>query len=147
MTTGAPDGYTLPKAAADLIALAEANGWLARAIWTSEEVDDPFVCVDVGRKLVDGEEPVDPADPYAPVRGDKWAYRVTWHSRDARPGQLKLFRRPLAATPWRPAHHDGPSVKGIREVIERHPDPRCPGCGQLASVGSHGQGNGYGGCV
>lgn len=124
MDTEAPDGYTLPKQAADLMAHATANGWLTRAIWVhGPDIEEPFVSVDVGRKLAAGEQPVCPTDEYAPVRGDKWAYRVTWHSRDCKPGRLRLFRKPLAATPWRPAHYDGPSVKGIRDVIARHPAP------------------------
>lgn len=120
-----PDGYTLPKAAADLMKHAAAHGWLSRAIWVAgPDIDEPFVCVDVGRKLLVAEDaPVCPDDTFAPVRTDKWSYRVTWHSRDARPGQLKLFRKPLASTPWRPAHHDGPSVKGIRDMISRFPKP------------------------
>lgn len=148
MTTDAPAGYALPKQAADLIAHAEANGWLARATWIAGDyTGEPFVCVDVGRMLADGESPVHLTDPYAQVRGDKWAYCVTWHSRYARPGQLKLFRRPGAFTPWRPTYHDGPSVKGIRLMISSFPDPRCQGCGQSALVGAHGPDQGYGGCV
>ena len=125
MSTDAPDGYTLPKQAADLATYAAAHGWLTRTIWVAGEgIDEPFVTVDVGRKLADVEDaPVDPSDQYAPVRGDRWAYRVTWHSRDAQPGKLKLFRRPGAVTPWRPAYHDGPSVKGIMQIISRFPQP------------------------
>lgn len=148
MTDDAPAGYTLPKAAADLIEHARENGWLARATWVhGDDIAEPFVGVYVGRLLLDGEEPVDASDPYAPVRGDRWAYRVTWHSRDAKPGRVKLFRKSLAITPWCPARHDGPSVKGIRDVISRHPLVLCPGCGACADIGTHGQDNGYGGCV
>lgn len=118
----APEGYALPKLAADLMACAEANGWLTRAIWVAgPEIEEPFVSVDVGRKLAPGEDPEDPSDRYAPVRGDKWAYRVTWHSRGCAPGKLRLFRQPLASTPWRPAHHDGPSVRRIQDMILAFP--------------------------
>lgn len=125
MDAQSPDGYTLPKTAAHLVAHAERYGWAARAIWVAGyEINEPFVHVDVGRRIGIGEaDPVDAADPYAPVRGNGWRYRVTWHSRGCPPGKLKLFRQPLASTPWRPHHHDGPSVKAIREVIARHPRP------------------------
>lgn len=120
MTTEAPAGYALPKLAADLIEHAVVNGWKTAAEWHSNG-GETFVHVRVARMLITGEEPVDPADPYATVRGDRWRYGLTWHSREAKPGQLKLFRGTLAQTPWHPQWADGPSVKGIRWVISRHP--------------------------
>lgn len=127
MSTQAPAGYELPKLATDLIAHAEANGWRTLVDWQTTDDDDRevFVHVHVGRKIAAGEdEPVHLTDPHAPVRHDRWQYKVCWHSREARAGQVKLFRRTLAQTPWRPAHHDGPPVAGLRLMISSFPDPR-----------------------
>lgn len=119
MFTDAPAGYELPSLAADLIERAGSHGWKTAVEWFVD--GEPFVHVHVGRKLITGEVPVDPADPYATVRGDRWLYRVCWHSRGAKQGRMKLFRGTLAQTPWRPQWADGPSVRGIRVVISRHP--------------------------
>lgn len=121
----APTGYSVPRLAADLMAHATSQGWVSKALWThGPGVSEPFLRVQVGRLLLASEAlPVDAVDPYATVRGDRWVYSVTWHSRGCAPGKLQLFRRALASTPWVPAMHDGPSVKGIREVIARHPGP------------------------
>lgn len=111
-----PDGYALPKAAADLIAHAEENGWLTMVQWTPPGYsDEPYVRVQVGRKVQDGE--------LSDARGNHWKYSVTWHSRGCVIGKVRLFGRVLAETPDRPAVHDGPSVEGVREVIAAHPAP------------------------
>ncbi|MFG2269100.1 hypothetical protein ACGFNY_04920 [Streptomyces chartreusis] len=109
-----PAGYELPKLAADLVAHAEAHGWTSLVEWTSPDYEgEPFVTVQVGRKLRDGEMP--------DARGDKWIYKATWHSRDCAPGKVRLFRGTSAVTPDRPVYGDGPSIKAIRAVIEQHP--------------------------
>lgn len=111
-----PAGYELPRIATDLMAHAEAHGWTAGVQWTQPSYSgEPFAVVEVGRKL-DGLE----RDQH---RGDRWRYRLTWHSRDCVPGKVKLFRSGLARTPGNPADHDAPSVKTIRAVIEANPGP------------------------
>jgi hypothetical protein len=109
-----PDGYELPRIAADLMAHAVAHGWLAAAAWTAPDyAGEPFVRVKVGRMLTELER-----DQH---RGDRWHYSLTWHSRGCTPGKVRLFGSGLATTPDSPAHHDAPSIKGIRAVIEANP--------------------------
>ncbi|QDN60112.1 MULTISPECIES: hypothetical protein [unclassified Streptomyces] len=115
-----PPGYILPKAAADLVAHAQAHGWLTLVQWTPPGYGgEPFVSVQVGRLLHAGEQ--------SGARGDRWTYNVTWHSRDCAPGRVRLFGRHLATTPEQPWLHDGPSVKAICAVIAQHPAPRDGG--------------------
>lgn len=114
ITAVPPDGYTLPKAAADLVAHAEAHGWRALVQWTAPGYPgEPYVGVQVGRRATGADGYVGP--------GTSWKYSLTWHSRGCAPGKVRLFGRVLAETPDRPATHDGPSVKGIRDVIAEHP--------------------------
>lgn len=116
ITATPPDGYSLPKQAADLVAHAEAHGWTTRVQWTAPGYSgEPYVTVQVGR-LVTG------ADGYVGT-GDRWTYERTWHSRDCAPGKVRLFGQGVATTPDHPAHHNAPSVKGIMAVITAHPAP------------------------
>lgn len=113
-----PAGYELPKMAADLVAHAEAHGWLSLVQWTPPDcVGDPFVGVQVGRRVTE-------ADGYLGL-GNCWKYQLTWSSRDCAPGKVRLWRKGLAETPESPAATDAPSVKAIRAVIERHPAPEA----------------------
>lgn len=109
-----PAGYELPKMAADLVAHAEAHGWLSLVQWTPPDyMGDPFVGVQVGRRVTE-------ADGYLGL-GNCWKYQLTWSSRDCAPGKVRLWRKGLAETPANPGTHDAPSVKAIRAVIEQHP--------------------------
>lgn len=109
-----PAGYELPKMAADLVAHAEAHGWLSLVQWTPPDyVGDPFVGVQVGRRVTE-------ADGYLGL-GNCWKYQLTWSSRDCAPGKVRLWRKGLAETPESPAATDAPSIKAIRAVIEQHP--------------------------
>ncbi|UQA91044.1 hypothetical protein [Streptomyces halobius] len=111
-----PDGYTLPTAAAQLVAHAEAHGWQALVHWPAPGYDgDVSVHLKIGRRAAPGEL------EYA--RSDMWIYELTWHSRDCPPGKLRLFGRILARTPQNPATHEAPSVRAVREVIAAHPEP------------------------
>lgn len=111
-----PQGYQLPKSAADLIAHAEAHGWMSLVQWTPPGYEgEPFVTVQVGRRLVEGEMP--------DARGSKWIYKLTWHSRDCAAGKVRLFGCGHSVTPDHPAGTDAPSVKSIRATIEQHPAP------------------------
>jgi hypothetical protein len=111
-----PAGYELPKAATDLLAFAEAHGWMAQAQWTSPEYDgEPYVSVQVARRVTEAER-----DQY---RGDRWSYQLTWHSRDCAAGKVRRFGSGTAITPGSPSTHDAPSVKAIRAVIEANPAP------------------------
>ncbi|MFI0736830.1 hypothetical protein ACH4PU_01795 [Streptomyces sp. NPDC021100] len=113
-----PHGYALPKAAADLVAHAAALGWRTLVWWGTSSSDEPFVTVQVGRLLEQDAQP--------DHRGDRWTYRLTWHSRGCPPGRVRRFGRCLAQTPDQPWTHDGPSLKSIRQVVTDHPAPRIP---------------------
>jgi hypothetical protein len=109
-----PAGYSVPKAAADLMEHAKAHGWAALAQWTALGYDgEPFLRVRVGRRVT-SEERKD-------YRGDCWVYELTWHSRDCAPGKVRRFGQGTAVTPDNPAMGSAPSVKAIREVIAAHP--------------------------
>lgn len=110
-----PDGYTVPAAAVQLLAHAEANGWQSLGQWTPPGRDEPFYTVHVGRVLRPGEMP--------DARSDRWKYQLTWHSRGCPPGRVRLFGRILGATPTSPALHEAPSVRAVRDVITAHPAP------------------------
>jgi hypothetical protein len=112
----APPGYALPKAATDLIAHAEAHGWMALVTWTSPGYSgEPSVSVRVGRL-------VHAADGYVGL-GDRWKFERTWHSRGCAPGKVRMFGNGHAVTPANPGGNYAPSVKAIRAVIEQHPAP------------------------
>lgn len=116
-----PVGYTLPKAAADLIPYARAHGWEGRAQWTPPGAVPVWVTVHIGR--------IRTATEQAALHlgtGDRWYYRLTWHSRDCPPGRVRRFGQGLAETPDRPATHDAPSLRRIRETITAHPGPVTP---------------------
>ncbi|KUN16472.1 hypothetical protein AQJ23_45180 [Streptomyces antibioticus] len=109
-----PAGYSLPKAAADLMAYAKAHGWSTEALWTALGYGgEPFVNVRVGR-LLTGEE----RDGH---RGDRWVYELTWHSRDCAPGKVRRFGQGTAVTPDEPATRGCPSLKAIRAIIAANP--------------------------
>ncbi|MCX4912885.1 hypothetical protein [Streptomyces sp. NBC_00687] len=111
-----PDGYALPKIVADLMEFARERGWKTLVQWTAPGYDDdPFVTVEVGRKLTEQEAKV--------YRSDTFHFRLTWHSRDCEPGKVKKFGSGTAQTPDHPQWRDGPSVRKIREIIHAHPAP------------------------
>lgn len=117
ITATPPEGYALPKAASDLVAYAEAHGWRALVQWTAPGYPgEPYVTVQVGRLVTE-------ADGYVGT-GDQWVYKRTWHSRGCAPGKVRLFGQGIASTPGHPAHHDAPSVKGIKAVISAYPAPK-----------------------
>lgn len=93
----------LPKAARELVDLAESHGWQTLVQWQEDSGGAPFATVQVGRKLNDRE---------------CWHYRLTWHSRDT--GTLR-YQRGVCRTPDRMAWHDAPSLTKIRETITHHP--------------------------
>lgn len=117
MSAKPPEGYELPSVAAGLVDFAKAHGWATLVRWTYDHSDppEPFVHVEVGRKLTDDE-----AKAY---RSNLFHYQLTWHSRDCAPGRLRRFGAGLAKTPDNPQWCDAPSVKRIREVIHASPAP------------------------
>lgn len=110
----APEGYRMPRAAADLIEHARAHGWAVRSAWAADSGGAPYVTVALGRLLTGPEITM--------WRGNRWEYQVTWHNRGLAPGRLRLFGG-WAITPGSPAAHNLPSVKAIQEEITAHPAP------------------------
>ncbi|MFD9442100.1 hypothetical protein [Streptomyces sp. NPDC060001] len=109
-----PEGYSTPKAAADLMAFAESHGWRTSAVWTALGYEgEPFLTVQVGHLVGD--------ESREQYRGDRWVYSLTWHSRDCAPGKTRRFGQGTAQTPDKPATHGAPSVKAIRDVIAANP--------------------------
>lgn len=129
MALAAP-GYALPRAAGQLVSRAREYGWLSRVVWTSVRnghVDEPFVTVGLARVLTEAEQ-----DSGA-YRGDRWRYRLTWHSCDCPVGRLRLFSS-LAWTPDHPGWGPGPSLKAVRAVMSAHPAPSVVPRGSGASA-------------
>lgn len=108
----APEGYRLPKAAADLISDAEANGWQTGHSWGEDTGGSPFVSVVLLRRLVGPE--------LTKWSGDRWEYRITWHNRGLAAGRVRLFGG-WEVTPQNPAAHNLPSLKAIRRTIADNP--------------------------
>ncbi|MFB7592388.1 hypothetical protein [Streptomyces sp. NPDC056169] len=107
MAATPPTGYTIPAAAAQLLATAQAAGWRTLTSWTPPAYQRaPFLTVRVGLHA---------------SNGGIWHYRLTWHSRGCAPGHVRLFSS-VARTPGHPAWHNGPSLKAIRAVIAQNPN-------------------------
>lgn len=114
MAATPPDGYAVPKIVTDLVEFAESHGWKALVDWTPPGHEEPFMTVQVGRKVTeaDGER-----------RGPHWLYDLTYHSRGCESGKVKKSRAGLAQTPDDPQWQGAPSLKTIREVIAANPRP------------------------
>lgn len=113
-----PEGYTLPKPAADLVAFAAAHGWSTGVQWTPPGwADEVHVNIRVGRKLTEAERE---AGGYL---SDGWLYEITYHERGCPPGKVRRFGSGLTVTPDCRALDVGPapSLKTIRAVISAHP--------------------------
>lgn len=98
----APAGFTLPKAAVNLINTAALSGWFTGWQWAEDSGGSPFVTVHVGD--ADTTE----------------YFKYTWHSRNT--GTLRLrskMRQAEAGASWT----DGPSIKDamfrVREIADQ----------------------------
>lgn len=106
LATHAPDGFTLPRAAADLLEHAAAYGWLTGRAWSvAEDGIDGSVGVILG----------------TPDRSRE--YKLRWAVLAGGAGSGSLVRSGLARLPRR-SWHDAPSLKKIREDIAAHPAER-----------------------
>lgn len=101
----APEGYQIPRAAADLIAYAAESGWTAVAVWDADDTGHPFLSVTLHRNGI--------------LPGREFHYEVTWHSRGQEPGHMRVFDG-SARTPWLPVEHEAPALHVIRTVIRMH---------------------------
>jgi hypothetical protein len=122
--TTPPTGYGLPKPLAELVAYAEAHGWLTLVQWTPPGwADEVFVKTQVGRRLTEAEQQA--GDYYS----DRWLFELTYHSRDCAPGAVRKFGPGGGYTPDRRAAEraPAPSLKAIRAVIAAHPAPEAVG--------------------
>ncbi|MFI8085954.1 hypothetical protein ACIF6L_34830 [Kitasatospora sp. NPDC086009] len=104
-----PAGYTLPRAAADLLACAYLSGWDSQHAWTVEPGVEPHVKVIVRRVLTREEA--------AERRMDRWTYELCWHSRGCAPGRVRLFGQITARTPDSPVIHTVASIRHVRRAI------------------------------
>ena len=89
----------LPKTAADLLAVARANGWRTAVGHAEDSGGSPYATVEIGRKVND----------------EVWHYKLCWHTRGT--GTYRLFTK-LSRTPDAPYWHDAPSLKAIRATLE-----------------------------
>lgn len=97
-----PRGYTLPKAAANLLSHAEDHGWTVAQAWTPYE-DGFTLNVRVSRAVDDGLG---------------WQFDLSWF---CAPGVARRTRFGLSRSPDRRGLYDTPSVKAIHGVITAHP--------------------------
>ncbi len=139
-----PEGYTLPAAAARLVAHAQAHGWTTLVQWlhTEEEDGAPYVVVKTGHVGTPEQLPED-----APR--NSWRYTYTWHSFGCAPGRL----RPRQAAPVRQGDRRDPGPPGPAgraDAEGRHGDhirPSGPGCHPSArGWGHHHRGDHHAGC-
>lgn len=99
----APDGYTLPPAAADLVAHAKDHGWATRCLWSVPENEDDHrgVSVEVSVGTDTG-----------------WLFKINWGCETN--GTGCRTRAGLARAPRRD-WYDAPSLKKIKETITANP--------------------------
>lgn len=93
---------SLPKAAAELLELAESREWKTGTQHGEDSGGSPFVTIAIGRKFADGTI---------------FYYKITWHTRNT--GTYRLFGK-IARTPTSPGWHDAPSLREIQRVVEAH---------------------------
>ncbi|MFB6881411.1 hypothetical protein ACFCY8_11300 [Streptomyces noursei] len=111
-----PKGYVLPKAARDLLAHAQAHGWMTGVQWTPPGWEDEiYVKVRVGRRMT----AQDTGNKY--TKSDRYLFELTFHSRGCPPGVLHKFGAGLAETPESARMTAAPSIKKIRDLITSHP--------------------------
>ncbi|GAA0500993.1 hypothetical protein [Streptomyces olivaceiscleroticus] len=118
-----PAGYALPKAAADLLAHAEAHGWDTAVRWTPPGWEDAVsVRVGVRREMTIAEKKA-----AAYCRSGAWLYELTYHSRDCPAGKVKRFGAGRGCTPdmAQAEYPPAPSLKAIRAVITANPAPQA----------------------
>lgn len=101
-----PAGWELPKAAADLLACAERNGWMSITAWGERPGGDVMVTIQLahGRRI-----------------GEAWRFEhLTWYASGVGTS-MHRGGRGLQSTPDAPAWHDAPSISRICAVIDAHP--------------------------
>lgn len=111
-STRTPEEYVIPKAAVRLMEHAEAHGWTVRSAWAADTGGSPHFTLALGRLLAGPE--------LAMWRGDRWEYRITWHSRGLPARCMRLFGG-WEITPGHPSASNLPSLTKVQEVISNHP--------------------------
>jgi hypothetical protein len=105
-TSTPPDGYDLPKAAADLLACADEHGWLSLTAWGERSNGDPLVTIQLLHKAVGGRV---------------WKVdHISW-IRSGAGTSMKRFGTGRIQTPEYRAWHDAPSLKCLCELIAANP--------------------------
>jgi hypothetical protein len=103
LATHAPDGFTLPRAAADLLEHAAAYGWLTGRSW------------DIAEDGIDGSVSVALGHPDRTRE-----YRLRWAVQAGGRGAGSLSGSGLARLP-RQGWRDAPSLKKIKDDMKAHP--------------------------
>ncbi|MFD8226930.1 hypothetical protein ACFV16_22465 [Streptomyces massasporeus] len=107
ITDTAPEGCTLPKQLAALLALADANGWRTAQAWVPERDYET-------RERLDGEFTVN----VRISRAGGWQYDLSYY---VAPGVARRTRFGLCTTPDRRGQYDTPSLKAITAAIRANP--------------------------
>lgn len=100
-----PDGCSMPKAAAELLACAEEHGWVSLTTWFVRD-GAPAVTVQLAHKAADGRA---------------WNFSHLMWGAPSVGESMSLSSRGLQSTPEHQGWHDAPSLKRIRELIAANP--------------------------
>jgi hypothetical protein len=103
--TVVPDGCSMPKAAAELLACAEEHGWVSLTTWFVRD-GAPTVTVQLAHKTADGRA---------------WKFSHLMWGAPSIGASMSLSGRGLQSTPEHQAWHDASSLKRIRELIAANP--------------------------
>jgi hypothetical protein len=98
-----PDGFELPKSAADLLAHAEAHGWKTARAWIVRTEDEGG---GAGLRIIVGQGP--------------WQFKLSWSCDPG--GAGRMVRSGLARGPRRD-WHDAPPLVRIKQIITENPAP------------------------
>lgn len=97
-----PDGYELPRAAAEILSLAVSQGWGTVRRWTVAE-DGTYARLDIG------------------ITRRGHVFKLAWSVPSGGNGRGSLIRSGLVRKPDRD-WHDAPSLKQIRVLLMADPD-------------------------
>ena len=118
-----PQGYALPRAAADWVRRGEDAGWQYLVQWQPDSDGTPYVTVQVGRAVLKTERNAFTSQGW---HGSYWKYTATWNTRNvartAPVGTLTLFRGVGGVSPQNPVFHTT-TVRAVAEMMYTHAVP------------------------
>jgi hypothetical protein len=124
ITSQAPQGWSPPESAERLASFAKAMGWEVNTGWFEAD-GQTCLKVELGRVLRPGDSRA------TTTKGDRWLYRLIWEEipETDRPN-LHHSRMRIAVnralTPNTGQWREGPSIKGIADILARHPASKKP---------------------